>query len=119
MVRAATTSRACLCRATECSAAPASRASTRALASLPWLTARSRPELSIETVKTWGLRGAYNHNWDPSWNSALYGAYAQVQYGNDTQGLVCGALAISPAGYHQLRHELNVAQIGVIPAGRR
>ena len=82
MVRAATTSRACLRRASACSAAPASRASTRALASLPWLTACSRPALRIDTVKTWGLRGAYNHNWDPYWNSALYGAYAQLQYGS-------------------------------------
>ena len=32
--------------------------------------------------QTWGIRGAFNHNWDPYWNSALYGAYAAVQYGN-------------------------------------
>ena len=29
---------------------------------------------AIETVKTWGFRGAYTHNWDPYWNTALYGA---------------------------------------------
>ena len=66
----------------------------------------------IETVKTWGLRGAYNHNWDPYWNSALYGAYAQVQYGNAGKGLICGGLTgapvgHTPAGYHQLRPGLQ------------
>jgi hypothetical protein len=68
----------------------------------------------IETVKTWGLRGAYNHNWDPYWNSALYGAYAQLRYGNATQGLVCGALAISQPGIINCDLNFNVAQIGVI-----
>ena len=33
----------------------------------------------ISKVQTWGMRGAYNHNWSPSWNSALYGAYAQLK----------------------------------------
>ena len=109
MVRPATTSRAWLRRASRCSAAPASRASTRALASLPRLTACSRPEPSIDTVKTWGMRGAYNHNWDPYWNSALYGAYAQVQYGNAGKALICSATqqAIGHAGYHHLQPGLQ------------
>jgi Porin subfamily len=34
-----------------------------------------------ETVKTWGFRGAYTHNWDPYWNTAIYGAYALAQFG--------------------------------------
>ncbi len=46
----------------------------------------------IDTVKTWGLRGAYNHNWNPYWNSALYGAYAQLQYGDAGVRFICGAL---------------------------
>ena len=68
----------------------------------------------IDTVKTWGLRGAYNHNWDPYWNSALYGAYAQLQYGDAGKGFICGGLtggnrwgSTSPAGYHQLQPGLQ------------
>jgi hypothetical protein len=34
-----------------------------------------------ETVKTWGFRDAYTHNWDPYWNTAIYGAYALAQFG--------------------------------------
>jgi len=76
-------------------AAPASRASTGIVGLAAVADGAFATGTEIETVKTWGLRGSYNHNWDPYWNSALYGAYAQVQYGNATQGLICGALAIS------------------------
>ena len=27
-----------------------------------------------QAINTWGMRGAFNHNWDPYWSSALYGA---------------------------------------------
>src|SRR6516165_1215031 len=33
-----------------------------------------------QAINTGGMRGAFNHNWDPYWSSALYGAWAQVQY---------------------------------------
>ena len=73
----------------------------------------------IETVKTWGMRGAYNHNWSPYWNSALYGAYAQLKYGDNTKVIICGGLAnfaptagrILPGGCNP---DFNVAQIGFI-----
>src|SRR4029078_1552954 len=48
------------------------------------------PGGSIETVKTWGIRGGYTHNWDPYWASGLYGGYAQLQYGSNTKNTLCG-----------------------------
>jgi Porin subfamily len=41
-------------------------------------------------VQTWGMRGAFNHNWNPYWSSAIYGAYAEVRYGSLGQSLICG-----------------------------
>ena len=50
----------------------------------------------MQTVKTWGFRGAYTHNWDPYWNTAIYGAYAQLSYGNAGKTIICGqSLAVS------------------------
>jgi len=46
---------------------------------------------SQETVKTWGFRGAYTHNWDPYWNTAIYGAYAAIMYNDTAKTLICGA----------------------------
>ena len=45
---------------------------------------------SQETVKTWGFRGAYTHNWDPYWNTSIYGAYAQAQFGSLAKTAICG-----------------------------
>jgi hypothetical protein len=72
----------------------------------------------IETVKTWGMRGAWNHNFDPYWSGAIYGAYAALEYGNNTTALICGAL-LAPGANQQLgitscNPNFNVAQLGGI-----
>jgi hypothetical protein len=46
----------------------------------------------IATAQTWGMRGAWNHNFDPYWSGAIYGAYAQLEYGNNGAALICGAI---------------------------
>ncbi|WP_342726304.1 porin [Bradyrhizobium sp. B097] len=45
---------------------------------------------SQQAVKTWGFDGAYVHNWNPYWNTSIYGAYAQVMYNDTAKGLLCG-----------------------------
>jgi hypothetical protein len=53
----------------------------------------------IDTVKTWGVRGGYTHNWSPNWASAVYGGYAQLKYGNAGKALICtNFAAIAVAG---------------------
>ena len=73
---------------------------------------------NISKVQTWGMRGAFNHNWDPYWNSALYGAYAQHKWGNGGTALVCAAvgtlIAAAPGAPAVCNPDFNVAQIGVI-----
>jgi porin-like protein len=71
----------------------------------------------ISTVQTWGMRGAYTHNWSPYWNTAIYGAYAQLKYGNGGTALVCGAilgLGAATAGITSCNPDFNVGQIGII-----
>ena len=79
-------------------------------------------------IQTWGMRGAYNHNWDPYWSSALYGAFASVRYSDGAKALVCGgvvngitfvgsfrALANAAAGgITTCNPDYNIAQIGFI-----
>ncbi|MBR0700337.1 porin [Bradyrhizobium diazoefficiens] len=74
---------------------------------------------SQETVKTWGFRGAYTHNWDPYWNTALYGAYAQAQFGSLAKTTLCGAGGAGGvfgglAGVTGCNPDFAVAQVGVI-----
>jgi hypothetical protein len=40
----------------------------------------------IKLVEAYGVRGAFNHNWDPYWSSSLWGAAAAVRY-NGTAGV--------------------------------
>jgi len=74
----------------------------------------------IDTVKTWGLRGAYNHNWSPFWNSALYGAYGQLEYGDAGKGFICSGLTrssggpVAQPGIINCNPDFSVAQIGFI-----
>lgn len=44
---------------------------------------------SIETTKSWGVRGGYTHNWNPYWSSAIYGGYASLSYSSTAKGLIC------------------------------
>lgn len=75
------------------------------------------PGAGISTVQTWGFRGAYTHNWNPYWNSAIYGAYAQLKYGSGGSALVCAAilgLGAPTAGITTCNPDFNVAQLGLI-----
>src|SRR5262249_17350019 len=35
---------------------------------------------SLHLTKAWGVRGAFNHNWDPYWSTSLFGSYSGVRY---------------------------------------
>ena len=37
----------------------------------------------IKLTEAWGVRGAFNHNWDPFWSTSLWGSYAGVRYNGD------------------------------------
>jgi hypothetical protein len=45
----------------------------------------------LETVKSWGFRGGYTHNWNPNWASAVYGGYAQLKYGANAKATIAAA----------------------------
>ena len=72
----------------------------------------------LELVQTWGMRGAFTHNWDPYWNTALYGAYAGVSYSGAAKTSMCGvggtittALGIASGACNP---DYNIAQLGLI-----
>ncbi|MET4478860.1 porin [Bradyrhizobium sp. F1.13.3] len=69
-----------------------------------------------ETIKTWGFRGAYTHNWDAYWNTAIYGAYAQAQFGSGAKTFLCGATGVFTAvgGLTACNPDFNIGQVGII-----
>ncbi|MCA1502018.1 porin, partial [Bradyrhizobium sp. NBAIM14] len=75
--------------------------------------AGSRQELTT----TYGFRGGYTHNWDPYWNTGIYGAWAAARYNSAAKGYICGAfvagLALS-SGAAGCNPDFNYAVAGVI-----
>jgi Porin subfamily len=66
----------------------------------------------LETVKTWGFRGGFTHNWDPYWSTSIYGAYGQLKYGNAGKTTIC-ANAVTLLGLvGTCNPDFNLAVIG-------
>ncbi|OCK57451.1 porin [Bradyrhizobium sp. LMTR 3] len=70
-----------------------------------------------ELTTTYGFNGAFTHNWDPRWNTAIYGAWAAVRYNSTAKGYVCGAfvatLALSSGGAG-CNPDFNYAVVGTV-----
>jgi len=89
----------------------------------------------IRLTTAWGVRGAFNHNWDPYWSTSVFGSYSGVRYdggANDNiqglgtstaKGAYCAAFALShpgqavvgnAAGAYSCNPDFNVSQLGVV-----
>lgn len=68
-----------------------------------------------ELTTTYGFNGGYTHNWDPYWNTSVFGAWAAVRYNNTAKGYICGAfvanLALS-SGLGGCNPDFNYAVVG-------
>jgi hypothetical protein len=82
------------------------------------------PGGELKLVDAWGIRGAFNHNWDPYWSTSLWGSYGQVRYGGSVldgtsaKGAWCanyntGKVPVAGTGY-TCNPDFNFAQVGVV-----
>ena len=75
----------------------------------------------LKLVDAWGVRGAYNHNWDPYWSTSLWGSYSQVRYGGgalditSAKGQWCANYNAGKAvsADYTCNPDYNVAQVGL------
>jgi hypothetical protein len=80
----------------------------------------------IKLTTAYGVRGAFNHNWDPYWSTSLFGSYSAVRYNgnsgdiNTAKGQYCaqyvantGGLAAKSADF-SCNPDFNVSQLGVV-----
>jgi hypothetical protein len=89
----------------------------------------------IILTQSWGIRGAFNHNWDPYWSSSVFGSYSSVRYDGGTndninglgsttaKGAYCAAFAAShpgqaaagnTVGNYSCNPDFNVSQLGFL-----
>jgi len=88
-----------------------------------WLPVSSGGDGNLKLTKAWGIRGAFNHNWDPYWSSSLFGSYSSVHYDgavgdlSTAKGAYCAAFAAGHPGAgvtYTCNPDFNVSQLGVV-----
>ena len=82
-----------------------------------WLPITAGGDGRIHLTQAFGLRGAFNHNWDPYWSSSLFGSYSAVRHGGSAKASLC-AVYTTPAKAVSADYVCNpdfaVSQLGVI-----
>ena len=76
----------------------------------------------LKLTEAYGVRGAFNHNWDPYWSSSLFGSYSAVRYRgnvgdlNSAKGAYCAAYVTGKvvSGDFSCNPDFNVSQLGVV-----
>ncbi|WP_346295098.1 porin [Rhodopseudomonas sp. P1] len=68
----------------------------------------------IETTKAWGIRGAFNHNWNPNWATSIFGSYSSVDFGSTGGALYTAGLRAQAGAGNTIagNPNFNIAQIG-------
>jgi hypothetical protein len=83
-----------------------------------WLPAAAGGDGSIHLTEAFGVRGAFNHNWDPYWSTSLFGSYSAVRYDGTAKALICGtftaARLTATSADFSCNPDYNVAQVGVV-----
>jgi hypothetical protein len=75
-----------------------------------------------QLISTWGMRGAFNHNWDPYWSTSIYGAYAYVDYGGNAKAVFCANFTASTNAFNPVtgfgvsscNPNYSIAQLGTV-----
>lgn len=45
-----------------------------------------------QLTTTYGVNGAFNHNWSEYWHTSVFGGWGAVRYNDTAKGYICGAL---------------------------
>ncbi len=73
---------------------------------------------SLHLTESYGIRGAFNHNWDPYWSSSLFGSYSSVRYDGTAKANICTAFTAArvtnPSVNYSCNPDFNASMLGVI-----
>jgi hypothetical protein len=81
-----------------------------------WLPTSAGGDGSLHLTTAWGVRGAFNHNWDPYWSTSLFGSYSAVRYDGTAKANICAAYTAGKvvSADFTCNPDFNVAQLGVV-----
>jgi hypothetical protein len=72
---------------------------------------------SLQLTEAFGVRGAFNHNWDPYWSSSLYGSYSAVRYNGTATAAICANYTTpgkAVSADYVCNPDFNVSQLGLV-----
>jgi hypothetical protein len=71
---------------------------------------------SLHLTEAYGVRGAFNHNWDPYWSTSVFGSYSSVRYDGTAKALICAVYTPGKAvsADFTCNPDFNVAQLGAV-----
>jgi hypothetical protein len=70
---------------------------------------------SLHLTEAYGIRGAFNHSWDPYWSSSLYGSYSSVRYDGTAKAFICANYTTpgkAVTADYSCNPDYNVSQLG-------
>jgi hypothetical protein len=82
-----------------------------------YLPAAAGGDGSIHLTTSYGVRGAFNHNWDPYWSSSLFGGVGWVNYDSTAKAEYCAAYGTTVAGQgvsYTCNPNFMVSMLGVV-----
>jgi len=72
---------------------------------------------SIHLTTSYGVRGAFNHNWDPYWSSSLFGGMGWVRFDSTSATNYCAAYGAEVAGLnttYSCNPNFAISMLGVV-----
>jgi hypothetical protein len=71
---------------------------------------------TIHLTTAYGMRGAFNHNWDANWSSSLFGSYSAVRYDGTAKANMCANYlpGKAPSADYSCNPDYNASQLGVV-----
>jgi hypothetical protein len=72
---------------------------------------------SLHLTEAFGVRGAFNHNWDQYWSSSLFGSYVGVRYDGAAKAFMCANYTTpgkAVSADYICNPDFNLSQLGVI-----
>jgi hypothetical protein len=84
-----------------------------------WTPVANGGDGALHLTEAYGVRGAYNHNWDPYWSSSLFGSYSAVRYDGTAKAGICANYVTAGkqvGGVTQFtcNPDFNVSQLGLV-----
>ncbi|WP_257165612.1 porin [Bradyrhizobium sp. SRS-191] len=69
-----------------------------------------------ELTTSYGFRGGFTHNWNPAWNTAIYGSWAALRYNGNAKALICGGAGVAGLGITaaNCNPDFNISSLGLI-----